>query len=188
MVEQGTRASAAAAARDGSQKAGVAMDVTGITPHPFRMTARVPDAMVSLDAGGEWAAWSGLARGADGGRESVVLVSIAVTAFQLAPGAAAADVLKAALKTRHPAANGTVDEFTAADGRPAFRVRGEVRQRLRGRTVTTGQAQALVVFPGAGALGVVSAVCPDTADLDQAAELVAGIAAQMTVTAAPAAA
>ena len=54
--------------------------------------------------------------------------------------------------------------------------------------MTTGQAQALVVFPGAGALGVVSAVCPDPADLDRAAALVTEIAARMTVTAAPAAA
>ena len=159
-----------------------------MTPHPFRMTARVPDGMVSLDVGGEWAAWSGVARGAHCERESVVLVSIAVTAFHPAPGVAAADALKAALRSRHPAADGVVDEFAAADGRPALRVRGEVRRRMRGRTVTTGQAQALVVFPGVGALGVVSAVCADTADLDRAAELVAGIAAQMTVTAAPAAA
>jgi hypothetical protein len=164
------------------------MDVTGVTPHPFRMTARVPDGMVSLEAGGEWAAWSGVDRCADGGRESIVLVSIAVTAFHPAPGTAAGDVLRAALQSRHPAAHGVVDEFAAADGSPALRVRGEVRQRLRGRTVRTGQAQALVAFPGAGALGVVSAVCPDLADLDRAAELVGAITAQMTVTAAPAAA
>jgi hypothetical protein len=164
------------------------MDVTGITPHPFRMTARVPDGMVSLEADGDWAAWSGVDRCADGERESVVLVAIAVTAFQPAPGTAPGDVLRAALGSGHPAAHGLVDEFAAADGRPALRVRGEVTRRLRGRTVTTGQAQALVVFPGAGALGVVSALCPDPADLDRAAALVAGIAAQMTVTAAPAAA
>ena len=42
------------------------MDVLGITPHPFRMTARVPDDMVSLDADGEWAAWTGFESGADG--------------------------------------------------------------------------------------------------------------------------
>jgi hypothetical protein len=63
-----------------------------------------------------------------------------------------------------------------------------VTQRVRRRQVTTGQAQALAVFPGARALGVVSAVCPDPADLDRAAALVLRIAARMTVTAAPAAA
>jgi hypothetical protein len=164
------------------------MDVTGMTPPPFLMTARVPDEMVSLDSGGQWAAWAGVARTADGTRESVVLVSIAVTAFHPAAGSTPGDALKAALRSRHPAADGMVDEFTAADGSPGLRVRRAVSQPLRGRTVTTGQAQALVVFPGAGALGVVSAVCPDPVDLDRAAELVAGIAAQMTVTAAPAAA
>ena len=45
-----------------------------------------------------------------------------------------------------------------------------------------------MVFPGAGALGVVSAICLDVADLERAAGLVAGIAARMTVTAATAAA
>jgi hypothetical protein len=118
---------------------------------------------------------------------SVVLVSIAVAAIDLAarkPG----DVLARALAARPPSGTAATDEFTTADGQPAVRVSRTVTRRLRGRAVTTGQAQALVVFPGAGALGVVSAVCPDPADLDRAGSLVMRIAARMTVTAAPAAA
>jgi len=171
---------------DGNRKAGVAMDVMGVTPHPFRMTASVPDDMVRLDSE-DWAAWSGVAFAADGGRVSVVLVSIAVAAVDLAsrkPG----DVLATALAARPQAGTAATDEFTTADGKPAVRVSRTVTRRLRGRAVTTGQAQALVVFPGAGALGVVSAVCPDPADLDRAGSLVMRIAARMTVTAAPAAA
>jgi hypothetical protein len=163
------------------------MDVMGVTPHPFRMTACVPDEMVGLDSDGEWAAWSGVDCTADGGRISVVLVSIAVAALDPAPQAAP-EALKKALATRHPAGGGVVDEFSTADGNPAVRVSGTVTQQLNGHPVTTGQAQALVVFPGAGALGVVSSVCPDPADLDRAAALVTQIASRMTVTAAPAAA
>jgi hypothetical protein len=164
------------------------MDVMGNTPHPFRVMASVPDDMVSLDADGEWAAWSGVYCTADGGREAVVLVSIAVTAFEPAPGVAPGEFLAAELRARHPAGAGVIDEFSTSDGKPAVRVSCVVTQQLNGRAVTTGQAQALVVFPGAGALGVVSGVCPDVADLDRAAVLVAGIAARMTVTAATAAA
>lgn len=164
------------------------MDVMGVTPRPFCMTASVPDGMVSVDPDGDWAAWCGVDRSTADGRESVVLVSIAVAAFHLAPGAAPGDALKAALKSRHPAGTGLTEDFAAADGNPAVQVRCTVTQQLNGRAVTTGQAQALVVFPGAGALGVVSGVCADPADLDHAAALVAGIAARMAVTAAPAAA
>ena len=128
------------------------MDVLGVTPHPFRMTARVPDDMVSLDTDGEWAAWSGFDCVTGGERKSVI------------------------------------DELAAADGNPALRIRCTVTEQRGGRSVTTGQAQAFVLFPGADALGVVSAVCPDPADLDRACVLVAGIAARMAVTAATAAA
>jgi hypothetical protein len=163
------------------------MDVLGITPHPFRMTARVPDDMVSLDADGEWAAWTGFESGADGERESVVLVAIAVTPFAPAHGVAPAEVLRAMLRARHPSGV-AIEELGTADGNPALRVRCAVTEQRGGRAVTTGQVQAFVAFPGAGALAVVSAVCPDPADLDRAAGLVAGIAARMTVTAATVAA
>jgi hypothetical protein len=164
------------------------MDVLCVTPHPFRMTAMVPDDMVSLDTDGEWAAWSGFDCAADGERKSVVLVAIAVTAFAAAPGVAPAEALGALLRARHPAGTALIEELAAADGNPALRIRCSVTEQRDGRPVTTGQAQAFVVFPGAGALGVVSAVCPDAADLDRACVLVAGIAARMTVTAATAAA
>src|ERR1700750_799993 len=103
------------------------MNVLGVTPHPFRMTASVPDEVVSLDADGEWAAWSGVAiwsdgkeadstgpdataaggtgpgKEAGGGAVSVVLVSIAVTPLRLASAGAAGETLRAALRERHPA-------------------------------------------------------------------------------------
>jgi hypothetical protein len=164
------------------------MDVTVVTPHPFWMAARVPDDMVSLDPDGEWAAWSGFDCATDGERKSVVLVAIAVTAFPTAPGAAPAEELAALLRARHPAGTAVLEELAAADGNPALQIRRTVTEQRGGRPVTTGQAQAFVLFPGAGALGVVSAVCLDAADLDRASGLVAGIAARMTVTAAPAAA
>jgi hypothetical protein len=164
------------------------MDVLGVTPHQFRMTARVPDDMVSLDTDGEWAAWSGFDCATDGERKSVVLVAIAVTSFCPAPGAAPAEELGAILRTRHAAGTAVIEELSTADGNPALRTRCTVTEQRGGRQVTTGQVQAFVVFPGADALGVVSAVCPDAADLDRAAVLVAGIAARMTVTAATAAA
>ena len=197
------------------------MDVLGVTPHPFRMTASVPDEMVSLDADGEWAAWSGVAiwsggtgaggtgasgtgpGGTGGGRhgaggwggrprgsgpESVALVSIAVTPLRLASAAAAGETLRAALRERHPAGTAVIDEIATAGGNPALRVRETVTQLVNGHPVTTGQAQVLVVFPGAGALGVVSGICPDPADLDRAVALVSEIAAQLSVTAGQAAA
>jgi hypothetical protein len=164
------------------------MDVLVVTPHSFQMTARVPDDMVSLDTDGEWAAWSGFDCATDGERKSVVLVAIAVTSFAPAPGTAPAKELGAMLRARHPAGTAVIEELTTAEGNPALRIRCTVTEQRGERSVTTGRTQAFVVFPGAGALGVISAVCPDAADLDRAAGLVAGIAAQMTVTAATAAA
>lgn len=164
------------------------MDVVCVTPHQFRVTARVPDDMVSLDTDGEWAAWSGFDCATEGERTSVVLVAIAVTSFATAPGAAPAEELGSILRARHPAGTTAIEELSPADGNPVLRTRCTVTEQRGGRQVTTGQAQAFVVFPGADALGVVSAVCPDAADLDRAAVLVAGIATRMTVTAATAAA
>ena len=164
------------------------MDVLCVTPHPFRMTARVPDDMVSLDTDGEWAAWSGFDCTADGERKSVVLVSIAVTAFAAAPGAAPAEALGALLRARHPAGTALIEELDAADGNPALRIRCTVTEQRDGRQVTTGQAQAFVVFPGAG--GARSGQCrlPGCRRPGPRCALVAGIAARMTVTGATAAA
>jgi hypothetical protein len=163
------------------------MDVLGVTPHPFKMTARVPDDMVSLDTDGDWAVWSGFDWVAGSERKSVVLVAIAVTPFTRAPGATPAEELTALLRAMHPA-EAVIEELSTADGNPVLRIRCVVTEQRDGRAVTTGQAQAFAVFPEAGALGVVSAVCLDAADLDHAAGLVAGIATRMTVSAATAAA
>jgi hypothetical protein len=194
------------------------MDVLGVAPHPFRMTASVPDEVVSLDADGEWAAWSGVAIWSDGkeacgtgpggtaaggqaadgqgpgkaaagsGAVSVALVSIAVTPLRLASAGTAGETLRAVLRERHPTGAAVIDEIATAGGQPALRVRETVTQPVNGHPVTTGQAQVLVVFPGAGALGVVSGICPDPADLDRAAALVSEIAAGLSVTAGQAAA
>ncbi|TVZ01114.1 hypothetical protein EAS64_33000 [Trebonia kvetii] len=167
------------------------MDVSGVTPHPFRMLATVPEGMVSMPADGEWAAWTGFWSTPMDGRDAVILVSITVTAFDgQAAGEAgtACDVLAARLRVRHPEATAIIEEFRTPGGDPAVCLRCSVTERVRGRDVTTWQAQALVAYQSAGALGVVSGVALDPDDLDRAAALVAEIAAGMTVTVAPAAA
>ena len=173
------------------------MDVSGVTPHPFRMLATVPEGMVGLPADGDWAAWTGFWSAPMDGRDAVILVSITVTAFDAdraggagtARGAGTAgDVLAARLRVRHAEAAAVIEEFRTPGGDPAVCLRCPVTEQVCGREVTTWQAQALVAYPSAGALGVVSGVALDADDLDRAAALVAGIAAGMTVTVAPAAA
>ncbi|MGH3246596.1 MAG: hypothetical protein ACRDOI_10360 [Trebonia sp.] len=165
------------------------MSGVSVTRDTFRMMALVPEDLVSLPADGEWAAWVGLTSSAVDGRNAVVLVSITVTALDVPQGAAGAgEALVARVRARHPEGTAVVEEFTTPDGNRAVGVRRTVAQRVNGRDVTTGQAQALVVYPGPGALGVVSGVALDPADLDRAADLVTEIAAGMTVTSASAAA
>jgi hypothetical protein len=164
------------------------MDGVSVTRDTFRMMAFVPEDLVSLPADGEWAAWVGCTCTQESGRKAVVLVSITVTAFGTPAGAAAREALTVLLRARHPEGTALIEEFTTPDGNPAVEVRRTVTQRVNGRDVTTGQAQALVVYPGPGALGVVSGVSLHPDDLDRAAVLVTGIAAGMTVTCAPAAA
>ena len=168
------------------------MSGVSVTRDTFRMIAPVPEDLVSLPADGEWAAWLGLTGTPVDGKAAVVLVSITVTALDAPQGAAppgrAAESLAARVRARYPEGTALIEEFTTPGGNPAVGVRRTVTQRVDGRKVTTGQAQALVVYPGPGALGVVSAVALDPDDLDRAAELVTGIAAGMTVTSAPAAA
>jgi hypothetical protein len=89
---------------------------------------------------------------------------------------------------QHRAGGARIEPFATASGSPAVGIRRVVTKRTEGREVTTGQAQALVVYPGPGALGVVSGICLDPADLERAAALVTAIAAGMTVTGASAAA
>jgi len=151
------------------------------------MMAFVPEELVSLPADGAWAAW--LTSAQVEGRTAVVLVSIAVTALDSPLEAArAGEPLAARVRARYPEGTALIEEFTTPGGYRAVDVRRVVTQRVDGRDVTTGQAQVLVVYPGPGALGVVSGVALDPDDLDRAAALVTGIAAGMTVTSAPAAA
>jgi hypothetical protein len=153
------------------------MSDVNVTRGTFGMTVPVPDDLVSIPADGEWAAWLGVAKG----RREVILVSIAVTAYN-----PKTETLAAIVRGRYPDA-ALVEEFTTTGGQ-AVGFRRKVTQPVDGRDVTTGQAQALVVYPGPGALGVVSGLCLDPDDLDRAAVIVTGIAAGMTVTSASAAA
>lgn len=156
------------------------MKETGVTQGPFRVIARLPDDMASLPADGDWAAWFGLRSAPAGERRAVVLVSISVTAFHVPGGGAAGAALGGLLRRRYPA-DALVEEFSTPAGNPAASVRMAATSDVRGNPVTTGQAQVLVVFPKAGALGVVSGMCLHPDDLDTAAALVAEVAARMSV-------
>jgi hypothetical protein len=168
------------------------MSGVSVTRDTFQLMALVPEDLMDLPADGEWAAW--LTSTPVEGRTAVVLVSITVTALEPPPGtpkATAGESLAARVRVRHPAGRGgspLIEEFTTQGGNCAVSVRRVVTQRLNGREVTTGQAQALVAYPVPGALGIVSGVALDPDDLDRAAVLVMEIAAAMTVTSAPAAA
>jgi hypothetical protein len=151
------------------------------------MDLAVPDDLVGMPASdSEWAAWQGVTCFQVDERSAVVLVSITVAPFH--PGQGGSDALVARLRARHPGGDARIEQFATVSGDPAVSVCRVVTQRVDGRSVTTGQAQALVAYPGAGALGVVSGVALDPDDLDRAAELVTRIAARMTVTGASAAA
>jgi hypothetical protein len=163
------------------------MSGVSVTRGTFQMMALVPEDLVGLPADGEWAAW--LTSTQVGARTAVVLVSISVTALSAPQGAVrAGESLAARLRARHPERTALIEEFTTPGGNRAIGVRRVVTQQVNGRDVTTGQAQAFVVYPGPGALGVVSGIALDPDDLDRAVVLVTGIAAGMTVTSAPAAA
>jgi hypothetical protein len=167
------------------------MSGVSVTRDVFRMTVSVPDDLVGMpdgDADGEWAAWVGMTCGPVDGRSAVVLVSVTVTAYTPPPGASGADALAALVRARHPEDGALIEEFATSCGSPAVGIRQVATKRTGGRDVTTGQAQALVIYPGPGALGVVSGICLDRADLERAAALVTGIAAAMTVTGVSAAA
>jgi hypothetical protein len=152
----------------------------------YRMTVTMPENLVGMPADDDWAAWQGVTWATVDGRSAVVLVSITVTAFQ--PGKDVNDELAGRLRDRHPEGSARVEQLTTQGGNPAVVVRRVATQRVSGRDVTTGQAQALVAYPGAGALGIVSGVALDPDDLDRAADLVTEIASGMTVTVASAAA
>ncbi len=165
------------------------MSGVSVTRDTFRMMAPVPEDLVGLPADDEWAAWLGVMSTVVDGRTAVVLVSIAVTPLDESPGGArAGESLAARVRAMHPDGAALIEEYTTPGGNRAVGVRRTVTQPVNGRDVTTGQAQALVVYPGPRALGVVSGVALDPVDLDRAAVLVTGIAAGMTITSASAAA
>lgn len=165
------------------------MSGVSVTRDTFRMMVCVPEDLVGLPADDDWAAWIGLTSTPVDGKTAVVLVSITVTALDMPQGAAnAGESLAVRVRARYPAGTATIEQFTTPGGNPAVGVRRTVTKQVDGRDVTTGQVQALVIYPGPGALGVVSGVALDPDDLDRAAVLVGEIAAGMTVTSAPAAA
>jgi hypothetical protein len=160
-----------------------------VTRNSFRLLAVVPDDLVSLpaEAGDDWAAWVGAGCATEGGHSAPVLVSINVTALAERQGGAGRGLV-AAIRARHRAADTVIEEFTTSEGYAAVAFRCRVTRRVRGRDVSTGQAQALVVYPGPGALGIVSGVCFHPDDLERAAVIVTSIAARMSVTGVTAAA
>ena len=175
-----------------------AVSGVSVTRDSLRVMAFIPDDLVSLpaeaetDAQADWAAWVGVSCAVVGGRNALVLVSIAVAALTGQPGGTAGGTvgggLVALARARRPELSGDVEEFTTADGCAAVALRGLVTRKVRRREVTTGQAQALVVYPAPGALGVVSGICFHPDDLDRAVDIVTGIATRMTVTGVTAAA
>jgi hypothetical protein len=152
----------------------------------FRINVRVPRDMVRVAAAGTGADLLFTATDARNGGDATIVVSVTVLPFALPPGISASEALAAMLRTRDRGDRAVVEEFQTAAGHPAIGIR-----RIRpgapenGRlAVNTGQAQVLVVYREAGALGVVSGACRSPRDLNATAALVAGLVARMTVTAA----
>jgi hypothetical protein len=153
----------------------------GEDKHPFRLTVRVPNDMASLPSEGTGADLIGVIRGVRNGRDTAIVIAITVAAFDPPAGVAADRVFRALPRARDPEGTALVEEFTTPAGDPAVGVRSTVTLTLRGQSVSVGQAQALVVYREAGALGVISGACCHADELDATAALVAGIAARMVV-------
>jgi hypothetical protein len=159
----------------------------------FLINVRVPKDLVRVPAAGTGAdllftaaGMAGPADARDGGGAAIV-VSITVLPFELPPEVAAGEALGAMVRARGRGDRAVVEEFRTSAGHPAIGIRRIRRRAPRGdgrRAVSTGQAQALVVYRAAGALGVVTGACRNPADLNATAALVAGLVARMTVTAA----
>ena len=156
----------------------------------FLINVRVPKDLIRVPAAGTGAdllftAAGDAGRAGDGG--AAIVVSITVLPFQLPPEVAPGDALGAMVRTRDRGDRAVVEEFRTAAGHPAIGIRrvrrGAPREDGR-RAVSTGQAQALVVYRAVGALGVVTGACRSPADLNATAALVAGLVARMTVIAA----
>jgi hypothetical protein len=153
----------------------------------FRISVRVPRDMVRVAAAGTGADLLFTATDARNGGDATIVVSVTVLPFALPPGISASEALAAMLRARDRGDRAVAEEFETAAGHPAIGIRrirpGAPRENGR-LAVNTGQAQVLVVYREAGALGVVSGACRSPRDLNATAVLVAGLVARMTVTAA----
>ena len=153
----------------------------------FRINVRVPRDMARVPAAGTGADLLFTATDARNGGDATIVVSVTVLPFALPPGISAGEALAAMLRARDRGDRAVVEEFQTVAGHPAIGIRrirpGAPRENGR-LAVNTGQAQVLVVYREAGALGVVSGACRSPRDLNATAALVAGLVARMTVTAA----
>jgi hypothetical protein len=140
--------------------------------------------MVRVPAAGTGADLLFTAAGTQG--RAAIVVSVSVLPFALPAEVAAGDALGAMLRARDRGDRAVVEEFRTAAGHAAIGIR-RIRRGApadNGRLAfNTGQAQVLVVYRAAGALGVVSGACRHPGDLNATATLVAGLVARMTVTA-----
>jgi hypothetical protein len=151
----------------------------------FRISVRVPRDMVRVAAAGTGADLLFTATDARNGGDATIVVSVTVLPFALPPGISAREALAAMLRARDRGDRAVVEEFQTVAGHPAIGIRrirpGAPRENGR-LAVNTGQAQVLVVYREAGALGVVSGACRSPRDLNATAALVTGLVARMTVT------
>ncbi len=151
-----------------------------------RMLAQLAVARRALAEGG--VSYLGLATAELGGRGVLLLLGIAVTAFDPPDRVAPGSLLAAMLRARYPAGTALVEEFETPHG-PAVGMRrtdvldvpapGPGAGPLR---LDTGVSQGMVVFPDADALGVVTGFCFNPADIDLATILVAAVACRMKIT------
>jgi len=155
----------------------------------FFINVRVPRELVRVPAAGTGADLLFTAADGRNGGDATIVVSVTVLPFALPPGVTAAEALAAMLRERDRGDRAVVEEFQTAAGHPAIGIRrirpGAPRENGQ-LAVSTGQAQVLVVYCAAGALGVVSGACRSPRDVNATAALVAGLVARMTVTAAAA--
>ena len=150
----------------------------------FFINVRVPSGLVRVPAAGTGADLLFTAADTRNGGDAAIVISVTVLPFTLPPGVTAGEALAAMLRERDRGDRAVVEEFKTAAGHPAIGIR-RIRPpapRENGRpSVNTGQAQVLVVYCAAGALGVVSGACRNPRDLNATAALVAGLVARMRV-------
>ena len=131
---------------------------------------------------GNGASWFGVTTGPIRGRRVMVLVSIAVTEFDSPPGVPAEDVLARMLTDQYPHDAALVETFRARRN-PGVGIRRLDAIELPPRTLTVGVSQILIIYDPPGALGVITGLSLDPADIDLTAILISAIARTMRVTA-----